>query len=177
MKRIAALAAFAGLLLWSSSAGANSPRVETFADDPAGNRVSYVNFKGEEVVREFDVMNREIVRRFPDGTEILFTYTPMGLVETITDARGVTRYSYTPRDDIERIEYPNGQWITYENTPAAQGIRQRTAPIQHPDDAREVTTQHHRPHRIRCQLYRPPRRYAGFQRRRAGRPADRPAPE
>src|SRR5262249_28323817 len=60
-----------------------------------------------------DLNNRLTAKHFPDGTSVAFTYTPTGLRESVTDARGTTRYQYDFRDRLLSRTDPDGTRIAY----------------------------------------------------------------
>ena len=48
-----------------------------------------------------------------DVTQVIYTYTPAGQRETVTDERGVTTYGYDLRDRLISVENPDGSTLTY----------------------------------------------------------------
>jgi len=86
---------------------------ETFTYDPNGNVVSKTDFNGDTTTYEYDQFNRLIKKRYPDGSEVLFTYTANGRRKTVTDASGVTSSSYDLRDRLIEVLNPDGTAITY----------------------------------------------------------------
>lgn len=67
---------------------------ETFTYDSNGKVTSRTDFKGQTITFEYDVNDRLSRKRFPDNTQVTYTYTPTGQVQTVVDARGVTSFAY-----------------------------------------------------------------------------------
>jgi RHS repeat-associated protein len=58
-------------------------------------------------------MSRLTARVLPGGETHAFTYTPMGLVASMTDATGTTTFEYDLRDRPARVRRPDGAAVTY----------------------------------------------------------------
>ena len=86
---------------------------ETKAYDAEGNLNTWTKFDGAVINYDYDVSNRLILKDFPSGTDVTFTYTNTGRRDTVTDARGVTDYDYDPRDRLETLTYPDGRKLDY----------------------------------------------------------------
>jgi RHS repeat-associated protein len=85
---------------------------ETCAYDAAGNLVSRTDFNGKVTQFAYDAMNR-LLKRTPDasfGSEppVSFTYTATGQRATMSDASGVTTYSYDARERLVEKATPQG---------------------------------------------------------------------
>lgn len=85
--------------------------------NPVGNVATVTNFNGQVITYDYDVNNR-LVRKTLNSQSlnpqpITYTYTPTGRRETITDARGVTRFAYDPRDRLLSRTDPDGRKIQY----------------------------------------------------------------
>lgn len=81
--------------------------------DAAGNLISATDFNGDTIGYEYDARNRLVARRFPDLSEVLFTYTPTGQRQSVTDARGTTQYQYDERNRLLARTDPDGVQISY----------------------------------------------------------------
>ena len=86
---------------------------ESFTYDAVGNVATHVTFNGETIAYQYDAMNRLAAKTLPGGNTVSYTYTATGQVETVADARGVTRYSYDPRDRVTKVEHPEGGVVSY----------------------------------------------------------------
>jgi len=102
--------------------------LETMAYDDAGNLRSHTDFKGATIVYAYDDFNNRLVRRtYPDGSSVVFTYTPTGRRKTVVDARGTTTYDYDSRDRLISLTYPDGRRLDYGYD--AQGNRTSLAAL------------------------------------------------
>ena len=86
-------------------------QVETFGYDLAGNPILHTNMSGVVITNQFDVMNRLLNRSSIDGYQVAFTYTPTGQRWTMTDASGLTSYSYDSRDRL------TNKWMSINGGP------------------------------------------------------------
>jgi len=95
---------------------------ETYAFDAAGNMTSLTDFNGHTTTYGYDNMNQLITKTadpfFSAGacaggvcgaTQISFTYTPTGQRASMTDASGVTAYTYDSRDQVIAKATPMGR--------------------------------------------------------------------
>jgi hypothetical protein len=60
---------------------------------------------------------------------VVFTYTPAGQRDTVTDARGVTDSTYSDapgRSFLERVDFPDGTWIEQDHDQAGNRTATRT---------------------------------------------------
>lgn len=85
---------------------------ETQEYDAAGNRKTRVDFMGRTTSYEYDDVNRLTRRLSPDG-QVQLTYTAAGHRNTVTDARGMTLYTYDNRDRLGSLTYPDGRKLEY----------------------------------------------------------------
>ncbi len=96
-------------------------QVETLAYDAVGNALSRSDFNGRTTTFAYDAMNR-LLSKTPDpafgASAVMFTYHPSGLRSNMTDAVGVTDYTYDNRDRLIRKSTPQGT-LNYEHD--AQG--------------------------------------------------------
>jgi RHS repeat-associated protein len=81
--------------------------------DAAGNVSDATNFNGDTILYEYDANNRLAAKHLPDGSSVYFTYTADGQRETVTDARGVTRFGYDERNRLVSRTDPDGTAIAY----------------------------------------------------------------
>ena len=79
----------------------------------AGLLTAVTNYNGQVIRYEYDVNERLSAKRFPDGSAVQFTYSPMGRLQSARDSRGLTRFEYDGRDRLVRQIEPNGQTINY----------------------------------------------------------------
>jgi RHS repeat-associated protein len=93
---------------------------ETYVYNVAGNLISRTNVKGDTTTYTYDALNR-LTRKTPDARlgqpSVNFTYTQMGLRETMTDASGTTSYTYDALDRLKSKVTPRGTLnYTYDAT-------------------------------------------------------------
>lgn len=85
--------------------------VETRAYDAAGNLISHTDFNGKTTTYQYDALNR-LLEKIPDVTlgqpAIAFTYTATGKRASMSDASGVTTYTYDNRDRLITKATPEG---------------------------------------------------------------------
>jgi RHS repeat-associated protein/uncharacterized repeat protein (TIGR01451 family) len=100
---------------------------ETYVYDAAGNMMSKADFKGRITTYQYDTMNR-LLSKTADGffstgtcaanacgaTQISFTYMPTGRRLSMTDASGLTNYTYDERDQLLTKATPFGT-LTYRH--------------------------------------------------------------
>jgi large repetitive protein len=76
--------------------------------DVAGNLQTYTDFNGEVTQYDYDAQNRVIFKNYEDDADVRYTYTANGLIETISDGRGVTRYGYDVQNQLISRTDPDG---------------------------------------------------------------------
>lgn len=81
--------------------------------DAVGNLQSMTDFNGETTTYRYNDRNWLIEKDFDDDPTVSMTYTRNGLVETMTDSRGVTQFEYDERDRLTKRIDPDGKWIAY----------------------------------------------------------------
>jgi RHS repeat-associated protein len=87
---------------------------ETYGYDPNGNLIRKTDFNGDTTTYEYSTCCNSLLRKhFADGSQVSFNYTPTGQRETVTDARGVTAYSYDLRDRLTAVIHPDGTIVSY----------------------------------------------------------------
>lgn len=89
---------------------------ETFIYDAAGNTLSHTDFNGDTSTYEYDSMSRRVRKILPTGEVVLYTYTATDQIATVTDARGVTSFTYDLLDRLIHIHNPDGTTLdlTYD---------------------------------------------------------------
>jgi len=84
---------------------------ETFAYDNAGNVTKHTDFNGKVTTYTYDSSNH-LLSKTPDPSfgapAVTYTYLPSGLRASMTDASGVTTYSYDGADRLTQVIKPNG---------------------------------------------------------------------
>ncbi len=90
---------------------------ELFAYDAVGNLISRTDFNGNTTTFAYDVMNRLLsetpdAAAFPGAAAITFTYTATGQRATMTDANGLTTFTYDERDRLTSKATSDGT-LTY----------------------------------------------------------------
>jgi YD repeat-containing protein len=87
---------------------------DTYSYDLVGNRISKTDFNGLTLAYGYDALDRLIGKHDPlvpvleDPNAVSFTYTATGRRETMTDASGITFYSYDTRDRLLTKDTPQG---------------------------------------------------------------------
>lgn len=84
----------------------------SYAYDDNGNLETYTDFAGKNQEYDYDTLNQLISIAFANDPTQEFTYTAAGLIETITDGRGVTRFTYDERDRLIARTDPDGPYIS-----------------------------------------------------------------
>ncbi|MFO1459481.1 MAG: VWA domain-containing protein [Verrucomicrobiota bacterium] len=83
----------------------------TFAYDKAGNRAWAVDFKGKRTTYQYDNRNR-LTSITPDASTgdagVMFTYYPFGNRYTMSDATGLTTWTYDSRKRLQSKATPQG---------------------------------------------------------------------
>jgi RHS repeat-associated protein len=79
------------------------------------NRItSTTNGNAQKIDYSYDNSGRLIQITFPGGAQESYTYTTDGLLSTVQDARGVTRYDYDPATRrLTSISQPDGRYLRY----------------------------------------------------------------
>jgi RHS repeat-associated protein len=84
---------------------------ETYTYDAAGKMLSRTDFNGKVTTYSYDLMSR-LLQKTPDASfnqpAVTFTYTTAGLRQTMTDASGVTTYTYDGRDRLKSKQTTSG---------------------------------------------------------------------
>ena len=81
------------------------------AYDAVGNVDYAIDFNGEKTDYSYDAQNRLILKEYlSDRTAVGYSYTPVGLVDRITDSRGMTQFWYDERDRLIARKDPNGAY-------------------------------------------------------------------
>ena len=104
---------------------------ETMVYNAVGNMVAKTDFNGHTTSYNYDVMNR-LTSKTPDlvlaEPTVSFTYFPTGQRATMTDATGVTTYTYDDRDRLIEKATPQGTlFYTYDPAGNVTSIRSSNA--------------------------------------------------
>lgn len=104
---------------------------ESFAYDPAGRLISKTDFRGKTTSLAYDEAGR-LLSKTPDPSlgeqAVVFTYTPAGMRQTMTDATGVTTYNYDQRHRLVSKATPQGTLsYTYNVTGSLLTLRSSNA--------------------------------------------------
>ena len=86
---------------------------ESRAYDPNGNLTRRLGYGGRETTFAYDSNDRLTERVHADGTRVQLTYGPTGVRETVTDARGTTRYVHDAQDRLVSLTSPDGTSLAY----------------------------------------------------------------
>lgn len=87
---------------------------EAFAYDANGNMLTKTDFNGDTTTFTYDsCCNRLLSKNYPVGSQVSFTYTPGGLRETVTDARGTTTNTYDARNRLLQVTNPDSTSLIY----------------------------------------------------------------
>ena len=82
-------------------------------DPPSRSVATHTTFNGDTIAYAYDSLNRLVTKTLPGGNAVSYTYTPTGQVETVTDVRGPTRYTFDLRDRLTKVEHPEGWVVEY----------------------------------------------------------------
>lgn len=104
---------------------------ETFTYDTRGNRLSRTDFRGKVTTYGYDPMNR-LLTITPDPSlnepGVAFLYTPTGQRSRMTDASGVTNYTYDARERLTSKATPAGTLsYTYDSASNVTRIQSSNA--------------------------------------------------
>ncbi len=97
--------------------GRQLPAVQTeaFTYDAAGNQLTHTDFNGKTTTETYDTLNR-LLTKVPDASfgapTVKFTYTGTGKRATMSDASGMTTYTYDQLDRLTTKQAPAGT-LTY----------------------------------------------------------------
>ena len=75
------------------------------AYDPAGNRTTLTDAKGNTIRYAYDENDRLVNITYPDGTSVSYQYDASGRRTAMTDSRGTTTYQY---DQLSRLVKEDG---------------------------------------------------------------------
>ena len=82
---------------------------ELYTYDQVGNLATRTNFAGKQTSYDYDSLNR-LTTKTPDASlgesAITFTYTPTGRRQPMSDASGVSTYTYDNRDRLITKQTP-----------------------------------------------------------------------
>ncbi len=100
---------------------------EAYTYDAAGRIQSRTDFNGKVTTYSYDLLGR-LLQKTPDASfnqpAVTFTYTTAGLRQTMSDASGVTTYSYDSRDHLKSKQTPEGTLnYTYDEAGNLKTVR------------------------------------------------------
>ena len=81
---------------------------ETYHYDYSGRLDYSIDFKNQTTRYIYNDRSGLLEKRISDGTETSYTYTPSGMVETVTDPSGTVTYRYDAMDRLVSQAGPNG---------------------------------------------------------------------
>ena len=80
--------------------------------DKSGNVLTSTDYAGSLTSYTYDSLDRVSSKTTPDGT-VSFAYTADGKISTVTDNSGVTSFTYDNMDGLARVDYPDGNYVSY----------------------------------------------------------------
>ena len=80
--------------------------------DKSGNVLTSTDYAGSLTSYTYDSLDRVSSKTTPDGT-VSFAYTADGKISTVTDNSGVTSFTYDNMDGLTRVDYPDGNYVSY----------------------------------------------------------------
>ena len=80
--------------------------------DKSGNVLTTTDYAGSLTSYTYDSLDRVSSKTTPDGT-VSFAYTADGKISTVTDNSGVTSFTYDNMDGLTRVDYPDGNYVSY----------------------------------------------------------------
>ncbi|MDR2712674.1 MAG: InlB B-repeat-containing protein [Clostridiales bacterium] len=94
--------------------------------DESGNVLTSTDFAGVTTNFSYDDLDR--LTKKETGTEVTeFTYKVDGMLESVTDASGMTSYIYDIMNGLTEIKLPDGDWIRYDYDKACRLTKVETA--------------------------------------------------
>jgi RHS repeat-associated protein len=96
---------------------------QKYSYDPQGFLKTVTNRRGLTTTFDMDSDGRLVRKTFHDGTVATFTYDARGNVLTATDSSGTMTLAYNLRDALERVEYPDGRFLSFEYNTVNQRTR------------------------------------------------------
>jgi RHS repeat-associated protein len=106
---------------------------ERFAYDAVGSQIGHTDFSGKQHATAFDTAERPALQVRADGTRVAKSFTPNGLVASVTVTpgtnagvlAGTTSFEYDVQDRVTRQTNPDGSFIAYAYD-AKGNVTQRT---------------------------------------------------
>ncbi len=89
------------------------------------NRVtSYTDVFGNEITYTYDAVGNTTAMGYPDGKTVNYSYDALNRVKRVTDWAGrQTEYTYDENDLVTRVDFPNGTYRTMEYNNAQRLIK------------------------------------------------------
>ena len=97
--------------------------IERAAYDAQGNAIQLVNRRGQAIARTFNTAGQLTGETFPDGTSNTYGYDARNRLATAIDANGTTTFTYNAKDQVTRVDYPQGRWLAYQYDAAGRRTR------------------------------------------------------
>ena len=94
--------------------------------DESGNILTSTDFGGKLTEYKYDEYDRLIAKKTLDGTTY-YDYTEDGKLASVTDASGTTVFTYNDTDGLSKVEYPDGNYVSYEYDTADRLTSVKTA--------------------------------------------------
>jgi RHS repeat-associated protein len=94
--------------------------IERWGYDALGNRLSWINRRGQPILYTNDAMGRVISKWYPDGSLVSFNYDSRENMTNYIDGTGVTMKQLDTNDRPVQITFPGGQWLQYTYYPGGQ---------------------------------------------------------
>jgi RHS repeat-associated protein len=89
--------------------------VASYSYDSDGNVLTKIDPSGDITTNTYDIDNELTSVGYSDGATpgVAYSYTPDGLVSTMTDGTGTTAYSYDSADRLISVTNGNGKTVSY----------------------------------------------------------------
>ena len=94
--------------------------VERWGYDTFGDRLSWTNRRGQPILYTNDTAGKVVLKRYPDGTLVTFTYDSRENLTNYVDVTGVTMKQFDTNDRPVQITFPGGQWLQYTYYPGGK---------------------------------------------------------
>lgn len=97
--------------------------IEEFEYDEAGNTTAYTDQLGARTESAYDGQGNKTSEVLPDGTSRSYTYSPLGVLASVTDEGGpggasrTTTFDVTPTGQMTAAHLPDGSTVIFSYTP------------------------------------------------------------
>jgi RHS repeat-associated protein len=90
-------------------------RTESFTYDNAGNMLTKTLRSGDVISFEYDLLNRQTGKIYPDDSEVEYIYDDLGRMTSVTDTNDeTTSYAYDDANNLLSITYPDSKVVQHE---------------------------------------------------------------